>query len=149
MTSIRHLLVRSIVVLLSTVALSPSLGFLSCGPTPIMVDEFKVTDVSLDEAIEALRIKTRLLDKTESDQIKKGVNIILKGVRSEQRMKKVSLELRQVPVAFIIESLCKLSGLRMKLEPFAVVIEPTDAPRPMETRIYKLPPDFLRTGATK
>ncbi len=120
----------------SAATLTPCKGLVSDCATPIIIDNYKVQDVTLEAAIEAVRVKT-------------GVNIILKGVPPEKRLKKVSLDLHDVPLTFIIESLCKLSDLRMKVEPLAFVIEPKDAPSPMQTRIYRVPPNFPRTGISK
>lgn len=122
----------------------------STSVSPIMVDEFKVKDVTFEEAIEALRIKAKQLDTTEPDPAKKGVNIILKGLSDAQKGKKVTLELRSVPMAYVLDNLCKMAGLKMQVESFAVVVMPQDAAdTTLHTRTYRVPPDFLNSGSKK
>jgi hypothetical protein len=96
MLSLCDLKVWSIIGMFSAATLIPCKGLISDCAAPIIIDNYKVKDVTLDAAIEAVRVKT-------------GVNIILKGVPPEKRLKKVSLDLHDVPLTFIIESLCKLS----------------------------------------
>ncbi len=132
--------------------IAPSIawGFITCCPSPIFIDEFKVRDATIEEAFEAVRVKTRLLDTIESDPAKRGVNIILQGLTAEQKSRKVSLELRNVPLTYLLENICQLSRLRMRIDSYAIVVmSEDDYNSAMQTRLYKVPPDFLNSGAKK
>ena len=123
------------------------LAYITDCSKPIMIEEFKVKDVTFVEAVELLRAKTRDLDPTQPDPERKGVNIVFQGVTEEQKKKKVSLELQIVPAAFVLESLAKMVGLQMRVDAHAVVLLPKEANQALQTRIYRVPPDFLTQKA--
>ena len=127
-----------------------ALSWISDCSSPIFVDQFKVTEVTFEAAVEALRIKSKDLDELETDPSRKGVNIILKGLSAEQRHKKVSLELRHVPMTYILDHLCRLVGARMQIDSYAVVIMSQEAwDTQMHTRRFRVPPGFLSSGVKK
>lgn len=123
------------------------LAFIPDCSKPIMIEEFKVKDVTFVEAVAQLRAKTRDLDPTEPNPEMKGINIVFQGVTEEQKKKKVSLELKIVPAAFVLESLAKMVGLQMRVDAHAVVLLPKEANQALQTRIYRVPPDFLSQRA--
>lgn len=126
---------------------SSALGFITDCSKPIMIEEFKVKEVTFVEAVALLRAKTSDVDPSEPDPKRKGINIIFQGVTEEQKTKKVSLDLKVVPAAFVLESLAKMVGLQMRVDAHAVVLLPKEANQALQTRIYRVPPDFLSQKA--
>ncbi len=105
--------------------------------------------VSIDEAVEFLRVKSKDLDTLEPDPARRGVNIILKAGDTPVSTQQISLELRDVPMEEALRYVTELAGMKYKVEPFAVLVVPlTESSTEMITRIYRVPPDFLTpTGA--
>ncbi len=106
--------------------------------------EIKLREATLEESIQYLRVKTAELDTFEPDLARRGVNFIIQGASAEQKAKKITLELRNVPLKDVVETIAKMTGMKMRLDSFAVVLLPLDAPNQMHTRIYRVPPDFLQ-----
>lgn len=139
---------QAIVAIVACLLLSGHvLAYITDCSKPIMIEEFKVKEVTFVEAVGLLRAKTRDLDPTESNPEMKGINIVFQGVTEEQKKKKVSLELQIVPAAFVLETLAKMVGLQMRVDAHAVVLLPKEANQALQTRIYKVPPDFLTQKA--
>ncbi len=99
--------------------------------------------VTLEEAIEFLRIKMRNYDTTETDPAKRGMSMIIKpGTAPSQS--RITLDLKDVPLNEALRYVTELAGMKYKVESYAVVIEPiTEANSEMYTRTFKVPPDFF------
>jgi hypothetical protein len=103
-------------------------------------------NVTTEQAIEFLRLKSKELDTSERDPAKKGVNIILK-VGTTPSTAQISLDLHDVPLLEALRYVTELAGMKYKVEPYAVVIVPiSDVGNEQYTRSFKLPPDFLKKG---
>lgn len=102
---------------------------------------------SIEEAVEFLRIKSREYDTIEKDSTKRGVNLIIRpGTLSSSAT--ISLDLKDVPMSEALRYVTELGGMKYKVEPFAVVVVPiSDVSTEMYTRTFKVPPDFLASGA--
>jgi general secretion pathway protein D len=114
----------------------------------IIIPKLELTGASVDEAIEFLRIKSRDLDEREADPAKKGVNIILKsGDVPVSAM--INLNLNDVPLEEALRYVVELAGMKVKVEPFAVMVVPSTEDTTLQyTRIYRVPPDFLSLGSS-
>jgi general secretion pathway protein D len=125
-------------------------------------------DASIREVVDFLKQKSRQLDNSTDDPKKKGVNIVLKlaspaaaptpvdgqaaeipasesGVTEDT---KISIALKNVPLIEAVRYLTELSGLKYKIEPFAVSIIPlTENTEELVTKEYRVPPGFIPASA--
>ena len=115
--------------------------------TRIIFPTVQFSGASIDEAVEFLRIKSKDYDTIERDPTKKGVNLIIKPGTAVSSAT-ISLDLRDVPMSEALRYITELGGMKYKVEPYAVVVVPiSDVGTEMYTRSYKVPPDFLTSGA--
>lgn len=130
----------------------------------IIIDRMDLEDASIREVVDFLKQKSRQLDNSTDDPKKKGVNIVLKlasptaaaasvegqsteipasesGVTEDT---KISIALKNVPLIEAVRYLTELSGLKYKIEPFAVSIIPlTENTEELVTKEYRVPPGFI------
>jgi len=134
----------------------------------IIIDRMDLADASIREVVDFLKQKSRQLDNSTDDPKKKGVNIVLKlaspaaapapvdgqaaeiptsesGVTEDT---KISIALKNVPLIEAVRYLTELSGLKYKIEPFAVSIIPiTENTEELVTKEYRVPPGFIPASA--
>ena len=108
----------------------------------IRIPQLSLPGVSVEEAVEFLRLKSKDLD-TDPDPNHRGVNIIVKAgdapVKSE-----IKLDLKDVPMEEALRYITELAGMKYKVEAYAVLVVPiTESSTEMVSRVYKVPPDFL------
>lgn len=111
----------------------------------IIVPRIDFQDATLREALDFLRQRAIALDTTEQDPTRKGVNIVPKiSDNSSEANARITLSLTDVPLRAAIEYVAKAANMKMKIEPYAVVVvpqsEPTDV---LITKEYKVPPSFI------
>ena len=127
----------------------------------IIIPKIDLSDSPISEAVEYLKQKS-----VEQDPAKKGVNIFLKlgaptpapaaspgttegmvtssSTPSGAGEPHVSLILNQVPLYVALDYLCKLSNLKLKIDPYAVSIVPLSEPTDiLVTKEYQVPPTFI------
>jgi general secretion pathway protein D len=127
----------------------------------IIIPKIDLSDSPISEAVEYLKQKS-----VEQDPAKKGVNIFLKlgaptpapaaspgtteGMAASSSTPSgagephVSLILNQVPLYVALDYLCKLSNLKLKIDPYAVSIVPLSEPTDiLVTKEYQVPPTFI------
>ncbi len=88
----------------------------------LTLPEVNVRDALASDVVNYLRDESRRIDPA-----KEGVNIVWQ-VPAETPVKKVSLTLRKVPLGEVLRYVAQAAGLRMRVEPYAVVVtapEPT------------------------
>jgi hypothetical protein len=108
----------------------------------IVFPSLKLEQASIDEAIETLRLKSKEHDRHEEDPTKKGVNFVIKSSFTPSTAK-ISLDLTDVPMSEALRYVTELAGMKYRLEPYAVVVEPlTDTASEQYTRTYSVPPNF-------
>ena len=131
----------------------------------ILIDQIDLEDVSVREAVDFLKQKSRQLDTSTDDLEKKGVNIVLKlasqptttpsadgqpvteGASSKPTVTentKISLSLKNVPLIEAVRYLTELADLKYKIDPFAVSIIPTsENTEDLFTKEYRVGPDLI------
>ncbi|MFZ4764237.1 MAG: Amuc_1098 family type IV pilus outer membrane protein [Roseimicrobium sp.] len=98
-------------------------------------------NVSLQEAVEFLRIRSRDLDPA-----KKGVDFVLR-VSPEVGAQPLNLNMFAVPMEEVLRYLTEMSGTVYRVEEFAVTISSrVEASTVLTTRSYRVPPDFLQNA---
>ena len=139
-----------------------------------IIEKIELPEATLREAVDFLKQKSRDLDTTTDDPKKRGVNIVLKlppaqapdstqgdatapaidqpasAVVTENF--KVSLSLRNIPLIEAIRYLTELSGLKYKIEPYAVSLIPiTENTDELLTKEFRVKPNFIPsdTGSTE
>jgi general secretion pathway protein D len=131
-----------------------------------LIEKIELPDASLREAVDFLKQKSRDLDTSADDPKKRGVNIVLKlppaqapappqGDETAPTLDqpasptvtenfKVSLSLRNVPLIEAIRYLTELSGLKYKIEPYAVSLIPiTENTDELLTKEFRVKPNFI------
>jgi general secretion pathway protein D len=117
----------------------------------IRLPQLSLTDETVREAVEKLQKKSRVLDTTETDPAKKGVNIVLKLDPAKEAVDggtKLNLSLNDLPLGEALKYIASAANLKVKIEPYAVAIVPLS--EPTETLIskqYKVPPGFISSSA--
>ena len=117
----------------------------------IRLPQLSLTDETVREAVEKLQKKSRVLDTTETDPAKKGVNIVLKLDPAKEAVDggtKLNLSLNDLPLEEALKYIASAANLKVKIEPYAVAIVPLS--EPTETLIskqYKVPPGFISSSA--
>jgi general secretion pathway protein D len=131
----------------------------------IVIDNLSLNDVTIREAVEILKQKSRQLDSFSADSKTKGVNIVLKipppaapGNEGETpepgsespatpvvtENSRVNLDLKNVPLIEAIRYLTELTGLKQKIEPFAVSLVPaTESTEELLVKEYRVSPNFI------
>jgi general secretion pathway protein D len=120
----------------------------------IKIPVINFTDASIYEAIDFLRNRAAALDDTETDPERKGVNIVVKlPPGSPEASYPITLSLSDVPLAAALEYVARAANLKLKIDPYAVVVVPqSESTDVLLTKEYKVPPGFIQAlpggGAT-
>ncbi|MFM8718604.1 MAG: hypothetical protein ACKOFH_03570, partial [Chthoniobacterales bacterium] len=127
----------------------------------IIVPRVDFRDAPIQEAISFLREQSRALDSGENGQ---GINIVLELPRREAApiaapgedatapirtfSDRITLNLSNVPLYEVLRYVALQSGLKVKVEPFAVSVVPLDKMTDtLELREFEVPPGFI-SGTT-
>lgn len=128
----------------------------------IVIPMIAFEDTSVEEAVEYLRLRTKELDTAEPDPSRKGVNFVIRlpAASSAPVSGKVSgeggpttaagpgslrirsLRLKNVPVSAALKYICDATGLRYKVDDFAVTLLSPNESEELFTRTFKVPPSF-------
>jgi tetratricopeptide (TPR) repeat protein len=101
---------------------------------------------TVEEAIEFLRVKSRELDTFTDASGTKGVNILLRTGNAPSNAS-ISLDLKEVPMSEALRYVTELAQMKYKVEAHAVLVTPlSENASEMQTRTYRVPPDFLTAG---
>jgi len=139
-----------------------------------IIEKIDLPEASIREVVDYLKQKSRELDTSTDDPKKRGVNIVLKLPTAQPATSpasdatttttdqpaspavtenfKVSLSLRNVPLIEAIRYLTELSGLKYKIEPYAVSVVPlSENTDELLTKEYRVKPNFIPsdTGSTE
>lgn len=100
----------------------------------IIIPQINFKDASVRDVMEFLHRKSIDLDTAETDPAQRGVNIVLKldpvpeasptAPANSIGDEKLSLSLTNIPLSAALDYVTKLAGLKMKIEPYGVIITP-------------------------
>ena len=112
----------------------------------IKIPRIDFTDSSIREALDFIKKRARELDDSEKDPDKMGVNIVLKlPPDADASAYPITLALDDVPLRAALEYVSQAANLKIKVEPFAVVVVPqTENTDVLITKEYKVPPSFIQ-----
>ena len=115
-------------------------------------------DTSVEEALDFLRLRSKELDKTTLNEDEKGINFVVKGGgltggaldgegggAADPRTARIDqLYLTNVPLATALQYICDKTGLRYKVDEFAVTLLPTGATdgEDIVNKQWEVPPTF-------
>lgn len=113
----------------------------------IILPQVQFRGVSIEEAIEFLRIKSRDYDAAESDTAKRGVKLVIKPGAAPSTAQ-ITLDLKDVPMSEALKYITELGGMKYKIEPDGVVVVPvSDVGTEQYTRTFKVPSNFMELGS--
>lgn len=107
----------------------------------IIFPQVQLTNGTVEEAVEFLRIKSRDYDTFEPDPSKKGVNLVMKPGLAPSRAS-ITVDLKNVSMADALTRITRLAGMIYKVEAYAVVVQPATGGE-LYTRTFRVRPDFL------
>ncbi len=111
----------------------------------ITIPRVEFTEATIREALDYIRRQSISLDTSEQDPSHKGVNIVLKlAPDSPEASQRITLSLNDVPLRAAIDYVAKAANMKLKVEPYAVVVVPQSEPTDiLITKEYKVPPSFI------
>lgn len=93
----------------------------------IIIPDYPTSDVTLEEAVEILRVKSRDCDTNVPGLWDRGVNIVIIAGGERKLPDSARLPLRDVPLGEALRHVAELAHLKFTIEPHAVTIrEPQD-----------------------
>ena len=131
----------------------------------IVIPRIEFRDASIREAIDFLR--QQAMDNDPATEGRKGVDIVLRlspggrsetnaptaspspGVSVETRAApatdaRITITLNEIPLGEALRYIASQAGLKVKIEPYAVLIIPlTEQSNDLITKEYRVPPDFI------
>ena len=109
----------------------------------IIIPRVSFTDATLREVVEAIREQAADLDTDPADAGDRGVNIVLK-LDETAATQTITLDLANVPLRDALDYVTRLANLKIKVEPYAVLIVPlTEETDVLLTKEYRVPPGFI------
>jgi general secretion pathway protein D len=133
----------------------------------IVIPLIDFEDITVEEAIDFLRLRAAELDVTELDPAKKGVNFVVRRPRAAAAsgpdagllpgagdalplaasdpgaLRIKELRVRNVPLAVALKYIGEQTKLRYKVDDFAVTLVPqTEGGDELFSRTFRVPPDF-------
>lgn len=116
----------------------------------IIIPKIDFRDATVREALDFIKQRAASLDSVEQDPAKKGLNIVLKlAPDAAESASRITLSLTDVPLRAAIDYVARAANLKLKVEPYAVVVVPQSEPTDiLSTREYKVPPSFITTPSS-
>ncbi|MEX1044540.1 MAG: Amuc_1098 family type IV pilus outer membrane protein [Chthoniobacterales bacterium] len=109
----------------------------------IIIPRLNFTDATVREAIEYLRDVSAQQDRDPMDASDRGVNIVLK-LDSAASSQTITIDLANIPLREALDYITRLANLKIKIEPYAVLIVPlTEQTDTLVTKEYRVPPGFI------
>jgi len=90
----------------------------------IIIPNIDLKNVSVKDAIDFLRERSRALDTTEPDPNKRGVNVILRLPSPPEEAPRITLALQNVPLSMVLQYISDGANLSYTVGDFAVTIAP-------------------------
>jgi general secretion pathway protein D len=108
----------------------------------IVIPRISFTDATLREVIESIREQATQLDSADEEG-DRGVNIVLK-LDDTAASQTITIDLANLPLREALDYVTRLANLKIKVEPYAVLIVPiTEDTDILLTKEYRVPPGFL------
>lgn len=135
----------------------------------IILPTVNIQDKSIRQAVDELKRLSRQYDTSSDDTSRRGINIVLKlpsastpavttpapeGQEQESApvqeiAETVNVRLTNIPLYEALRYVATLSGLKVKVEPFAVSLVPlSESTDILEQREFKVPPGFISGTAS-
>ncbi|MHB1079589.1 MAG: hypothetical protein ACYC67_09305 [Prosthecobacter sp.] len=130
-------------VLILLAGLHSTKAFITDCFKPIMLNEVKFKDATLEEAVAYVKRAVKNLH-TFGDG---SLNVIILGASEEQKKKKISLDVREISLRSALDHIAHAVGLKVRVDAHAVVLTSAALSDELSTRIYRVPPDFISTGS--
>jgi general secretion pathway protein D len=134
----------------------------------IIIPMISFEDITVEEAIDFLRLRATELDVSEPDPARKGVNFLIRkpnttasgdsaldaaaeggglaGATSPGALRIKSLRLTNIPLGQALKYICDATKLRYKVDEFAVTLVPiTETGNETFSRTFRVPPGFHDT----
>ncbi|MCX6875739.1 MAG: type II and III secretion system protein [Verrucomicrobia bacterium] len=149
-------------------AVSSGIAYINEKLRRIIIPNIAFDDITVDEAVDFLRLRAAELDVLELDPNKKGVNFLIRrpnsagggdtaldaaaetgglstgGSPGTLRIK--ALRLTNIPLGQALKYICDATKLRFKVDDFAVTLVPmTETGNETFTRTFRVPPGFSDT----
>ncbi len=121
----------------------------------IMVDMIDLDNVTLDEAIDFVRIQSRLGDAPDAGDEQTGINIIVnlgdKTSDSAQSIRntRVTLKARSLPLSKILDYITDQTRTQWRTDGVGVLITPVGSTdTALISKTFRVPPNFISSAAT-
>ncbi|MCX6968735.1 MAG: type II and III secretion system protein [Verrucomicrobia bacterium] len=111
----------------------------------IIIPKIDFRDATVREALDFIKQRAASLDSVEQDPARKGINIVLKlAPDAAESGSRITLSLTDVPLRAAIDYVARAANLKLKVEPYSVVVVPqSEATDVLITKEYKVPPSFI------
>ncbi|MFZ4777105.1 MAG: Amuc_1098 family type IV pilus outer membrane protein [Terrimicrobiaceae bacterium] len=111
----------------------------------ITIPKIDFRDATVREALDFIKQRAASLDSVEQDPARKGINIVLKlSPDAPESSSRITLSLTDVPLRAAIDYVARAANLKLKVEPYSVVVVPQSEPTDiLITKEYKVPPSFI------
>ncbi|MBX9742372.1 MAG: hypothetical protein K2W99_02375 [Chthoniobacterales bacterium] len=120
-------------------------GIISEKLNKIIIPKIEFFDLPISEAINQIKKKAFLLDTSEIDPNKRGINIVLQfNSLNSINEKRVTLSLADLPLKEVLNYIAKQADLVLRIESYAVVLIPQQSfQEQLITKKYKIPSDII------
>lgn len=138
---------------------SGGLAFIRNKLKSIIIPRIDFEDVTVEEAVDFLRLRATELDTLELDPARKGISFVVRRPRVSAgdagldagipgggdpgALRIKELKLRNVPLSDALKYICDATKLRYKVDDYAITLVPqTETGEDIFTRTFQVPPDF-------
>ncbi len=118
-------------------------AFITDCSKPIMLNEVKFKDATLEEAVAYVKQAVKKLGIFADENI----NVVILGASEEQKKKKISLDVQEISLRSALDHIAHAVGLKVRVDSHAVVLTSAAHSDELSTRTYRVPPDFISTGS--
>jgi general secretion pathway protein D len=113
----------------------------------IRLPSINFREATVREALDFVKQRAKALDTTEPDENKRGINIVLKldpSTQAADTAQRITLAFTDVPLGEALKYIATASGLKIKVEPYAVAVVPINEQTDiLITKEYKVSPGFI------
>lgn len=110
----------------------------------IIFPQVQLLDATMEEVVQFLSLQSKNYDAGEPDPARKGVNIVLGG-DATLASKRISLNLTDVPLGYVLDTAAKMAGTQVRSEEYMVIIGPAGQGNLVSEK-FRVPPGFFSTS---